>query len=181
MRPWVLTLTLLGGCSFGIVRTRPTPATAAEPASCRSYGWVVPDVLGGAAAAMGGLLAANPSCTDCEGSMADPQLAIALLSAAAVLGVSALYALVANTTCRINLDETPAPPEPSVANNAMRRTQAREEARRLHLEAVKEANAGNCAVVRGRDIQVRELDAEYHAIVFLRDVAIQRCLAVPTS
>jgi len=50
------------------------------------------------------------------------------------------------------------------------------EARRLHLESASEASAGNCAVVRGRDMQVRELDAEYHATVFLRDLAIKRCL-----
>jgi hypothetical protein len=55
------------------------------------------------------------------------------------------------------------------------------ETRRLHLEAVKEASAGNCAVVRGRDMQVRELNAEYHATVFLRDVAIKRCLDAPAS
>jgi hypothetical protein len=56
---------------------------------------------------------------------------------------------------------------------------ARREAQQLTLQARNEASEGYCSAVLDRERRVRELDAEYHAKVFVRDVAIKRCLDAP--
>jgi hypothetical protein len=43
-------------------------------------------------------------------------------------------------------------------------------------QAAASARAGDCAAVAGADRALRDLDAEFHATVFVRDVAIARCL-----
>jgi hypothetical protein len=47
----------------------------------------------------------------------------------------------------------------------------------LTQEAIAAARAGNCLQVGVFDREVRASDAEFHATVFARNVAIQRCLA----
>jgi hypothetical protein len=54
---------------------------------------------------------------------------------------------------------------------------ARVEAGRLWKRAAAAARAEDCATVRELDPQIRELDLEFHGVVFARDVAIARCLA----
>ena len=54
---------------------------------------------------------------------------------------------------------------------------ARAEANALWKRAFTAARSDDCMTVRELDLQVRDLDLEFHAIVFARDVAIARCLA----
>lgn len=57
------------------------------------------------------------------------------------------------------------------------RAKARADAGTLWKRAAAAARADDCATVRELDPQIRELDVEFHAVVFGRDVAITRCLA----
>ena len=64
------------------------------------------------------------------------------------------------------------------ARDAERATQSRREAAwKLTRIAEEVAREGQCAEVSRLDSEVRTLDAEFHAEVFLADLAIQRCLA----
>jgi hypothetical protein len=53
---------------------------------------------------------------------------------------------------------------------------ARERAWSVTKQAAEAARAGDCATVADRDREVRELDAEFYEMVFVRDVAIEQCL-----
>jgi hypothetical protein len=55
---------------------------------------------------------------------------------------------------------------------------ARVLARKLLIDAAAAARRDDCEAVRTADVSVRDLDAEFHALVFVRDAAIARCLAV---
>ena len=65
--------------------------------------------------------------------------------------------------------ETPPPAPPPPPDH-------RGEAWTLTQQAQAAARAGDCAQVEQLDGQVGQLDAEFHAAVFVRDVAIARCL-----
>ena len=64
-----------------------------------------------------------------------------------------------------------------VAEAARRKAAARAEAGTEWKRAASAARADDCATVRELDPQIRELDVELHDVVFMRDVAIARCLA----
>ncbi|HEU0033799.1 MAG TPA: hypothetical protein VFQ53_24395 [Kofleriaceae bacterium] len=55
-------------------------------------------------------------------------------------------------------------------------TERRAEAWRLTKLAIDAAAHDDCAVVKQQDARVRELDPDFHATVFARNVALQRCL-----
>jgi hypothetical protein len=63
-----------------------------------------------------------------------------------------------------------------VADAARRKAAARAEAGTEWKRAAAAARADDCATVRELDPQIRELDVEFHDVVFMRDVAIARCL-----
>ena len=69
-------------------------------------------------------------------------------------------------------DPGPPPPPPPPPDH-------RGEAWTLTQQAQAAARAGDCATVRSLDAQVGQLDASFHAAVFVRDVAIARCLVTP--
>lgn len=56
------------------------------------------------------------------------------------------------------------------------RASARAEAGALWKRAAAAARADDCETVRSLDPQIKNLDLEFHAVVFSRDVAIARCL-----
>jgi hypothetical protein len=58
---------------------------------------------------------------------------------------------------------------------------ARESAWSVTKRAAAAARAADCATVKAADARVRELDADFHATVFVRDVAIARCLDASSS
>lgn len=66
--------------------------------------------------------------------------------------------------------------EAEAAAQTQRRA-ARERAWRLTLTAQADARAANCDAVRTTSDTVLGLDEEFHRTVFVRDVAIARCLA----
>jgi hypothetical protein len=57
-----------------------------------------------------------------------------------------------------------------------RKAAARAEAGTLWKHAAAAARAQDCSTVRELDPRVRDLDVEFHVAVFVRDVAIARCL-----
>lgn len=64
-----------------------------------------------------------------------------------------------------------------LAASTQARRDARAKAGALWKRGAAAARADDCATVRAVDPQIRELDDEFHAVVFSRDVAIARCLA----
>jgi hypothetical protein len=64
----------------------------------------------------------------------------------------------------------PAPP------TLTRRERRRAEAWELTKQAEAAARSADCTQVQAIDPRVRDLDLEFHGVVFMRDIAIQRCL-----
>lgn len=60
-----------------------------------------------------------------------------------------------------------------------RRAEVRGQAVALWKQATAAARVPDCVSVRGIEPQVRALDSEFHAVVFMRDVAIARCVQIP--
>jgi hypothetical protein len=86
-----------------------------------------------------------------------------------------LIALVATLSAIIEPDPTPRPPV--LDHDRARRATARARAWEVTKAAAAAARTGDCASARAADVEVEALDGELHAIVFLRDAAIARCLA----
>lgn len=59
-----------------------------------------------------------------------------------------------------------------------RREQRRETAWALTKQAADAARVEDCTQVQAIDPRVRDLDTDFHTVVFMRDVGIQRCLRV---
>lgn len=60
-----------------------------------------------------------------------------------------------------------------------RRADVRGHAVALWKQATAAARVPDCISVRALDPQLRTLDSEFHAVVFMRDVAIARCMQIP--
>lgn len=83
----------------------------------------------------------------------------------------ALVAVVWGTDAALTPDPPESPPPPEAPRHP-----GRAQAWALTKEAAAAARHEDCASVRAADTTVRDLDAELHAVVFERDVAIARCL-----
>jgi hypothetical protein len=57
-----------------------------------------------------------------------------------------------------------------------RRERRRAEAWELTKQAKEAARSADCTQVQAIDPRVKDLDFDFHGVVFMRDVAIQRCL-----
>jgi hypothetical protein len=97
-----------------------------------------------------------------------PVLLTALAITAGVFGMAALLS---------GLDHEEEPRRTVTVHTPDRR----EEAWELTKLAAAAARSGNCDLVLVNDKIVRDIDAEFHEVVFMRDVAIQRCLADVTA
>jgi hypothetical protein len=71
----------------------------------------------------------------------------------------------------------PYPAPPPTAEQRMPADRRRAFAIEVTREAQEQARRGECASVQRLDVRVRELDAEYHATVFVRDPLIAYCVA----
>lgn len=154
----VVVAALLSGCSVALIRPTPKPATPTAPASCRSTGWALLDLVGaGGLAGVGKLSTARYEGSDPTAPKDDRH--VLFYGAAIVMTASAAYGIVANVVCngRADRDST-------------------EIARALHQEAADAARVGDCSVARANDSAIRERDSEYYLAVFRQDAAIQRCL-----
>lgn len=81
---------------------------------------------------------------------------------------------------RLDSSQAPAPAaDPAAERAARERAEARDRAWQLTKQAAAAARAGDCATVVTHDATVKQLDADFHATVFLRDAGIARCLAPP--
>jgi hypothetical protein len=90
----------------------------------------------------------------------------------AFVPISVIGALVyISTDSKVNGDS----PGPSMTRRERNRATAWE----LTKQAADAARARDCTQVQAIAPRVRELDMEFHVSVFMRDVAIQRCLRVP--
>lgn len=94
---------------------------------------------------------------------------VALYAAHSYAQVHACRATQAQVRTEIAEDEADA------ANRTEQR-EVRERAWKLTLAAQTDARAGNCDAVRTTSATVLGLDAEFHGSVFVRDVAIARCI-----
>jgi len=87
---------------------------------------------------------------------------------------SAIYGAVHGSTCVIV--KRPPPAEQVADQRARVREHAQAVAWAATKQAAAAARAGDCATVTKLDGEVRATDADFHATVFMRDVAIARCL-----
>jgi hypothetical protein len=73
----------------------------------------------------------------------------------------------------------PAPPDPHEAERKRERAEARQVAWKLTQDLAESARANDCARVKRRAPQIQALDPDFYATVFLRDVALARCMTPP--
>lgn len=94
-----------------------------------------------------------------------PQGKPVLIPIAITFGGLAVASTVAYLVVDSRIEDAPAgpPPKPNPAWDYTQKAQAA-------------ARAGRCDEVRDLDVTVMALDKDFHAVVFMRDVAIKRCL-----
>ena len=185
-------LVATGGCSFIASATGVYKPTRESPPQCshhvpQSVDWSIAGPFALATAVIGGLTA-----TDTH-SMNRGTLVLGLVEAAIITGVfvgSAVYGASRNADCEAELavrvdEEARATANVEHADRERRekafvaakaKRDAREHAILLGKQAGDAARAGDCATVTKLDAEVCTSDPEYRDAVFLRDVAIARCL-----
>ena len=102
--------------------------------------------------------------------------AIALISSGVVAGVSAINGFKEVQSCENQMRQLRAEEHEAELASAERGAR-REAAWQRTKHAASAARSGDCATVATLDVEVARLDADLHATVFLRDVAIANCLA----
>lgn len=167
-----LVLGVLAGCSFGLTQApephRPCPTSRLAPIIDAAAGVTL------AAISIGIVVHGGDDYAESSDS-----------AYATVAGLGAgLYAIAATRgfgnvdACRDHEIELR---EEQLAMQRRQAPQSRLDAWQLTQQAQAAARKGDCATVASLNQVVRTTDAELHATVFMRDVAIAHCLAEPAS
>ena len=171
----LLVVVALSGCSFAwhdAHRHAPPTSTSECPNRARA----VADTV--AAASVAALAGAAYIHRNDEDSAAEIWV-VPFTMIAVALASSAVYGFVEPGRCERELVEEQRR-ELAVAEADRARAnlvRAREQAWARTRAAAEAARRGECASVRAASDDVRSLDNDFHATVFVRDVAISRCLA----
>jgi hypothetical protein len=185
------------GCSFGMpsaakIRSSETPACSTS--ATRPWADTVAAGLIGLplAIASSALMDSAASGPHDDVSLGQRQLGTLLATPAVVLlvvnGSAAGYGFSSVSACRLRLAEQREDEQASKQALDEERAPARTEAARarkarawsMTLAAQSAARAHDCRTVRRLDLEVWGTDEDFHAAVFVRDVAIARCLARPS-
>ncbi len=169
-RSWLAACVMLGGCAGSIVRA-PKQIPSDGVVECTDSYETPLEALALGVVSMSVAIsapAADPQGTvDSGGIMWVPVLGI--------LGVDALIAS-AEGAASVRDCRDAKQRGAEIAEAARRKAEARAEAETEWKRAYAAARADDCATVRALDPQIRELDVEFHDVVFMRDVGIARCL-----
>lgn len=169
----LVVMAMASGCSFIAVRGSASRCTTSYAAP------VVDTVVAGAGIA----LAATAGLANGHYDQLENQIAGVLLLASTPYVISAIYGYTTVAGCRAPKPREDVAEQQRIAD-AMQRTdrlnqerrQARERAWMLTKTAALAARGGDCASVEHLGPQVLALDPEFHATVFMSDLAIKRCL-----
>lgn len=111
------------------------------------------------------------------GGETDPEdVAFVPLTIGALIALPSLLLWLAHRDDKDEDDEESRPPPPKPAAPDPK-VAIREHAWQLTQQAAAAARGNDCPTVAKLDGEVRTLDADFHATVFARDVAIVRCLS----
>jgi hypothetical protein len=176
-------MVLLGfvtGCSLSFARA-PEQPTSIE--SCPRLGLPVIDAVVGTGLGIAALatLTAPALNNNTENGTDDLNAVVASVAflIAATYALSATYGYWTRRDCSAGVESSARlAKERDAQDQAFARRQG---AWSVTKQAAAAARAGDCASVNAADAQVRELDADFHATVFVRDVAIARCLGARAS
>jgi hypothetical protein len=176
----VLVLLVASGCSFIHVRGPSRPRSVDEPVECSDStatptGDLVVGLIGVGAV---GLVVAHAREEPPQSPGAGVFLGFVALTGVVVGlvgGTSAAYGYSTVSKCRRVKRAHAAAYDAALAHDADRKRTLDTAWERTQAAATA-ARSGDCATVTKLDAEVRAVDADFHATVFLRDVAIARCL-----
>jgi len=187
------------GCSFIGVRNPPEQLPIHAPIDCKDSSALpsidtVGAVIGlgfGGLLTIGGLSCQPGGGSGCDGAVIGLIVGVPVLALGALYTASAVHGYGATSRCRDAKQHRQQGKQPAESlsgsdpNEATRaespsdfdRTQSRERAEMRMKAAFDAARTGDCATVAKVDVELREIDVEFHDKVFVRDVGIARCLA----
>jgi hypothetical protein len=152
----VIAIAMLGGCA-----TYPTSKTTAKVG-----GYML---LASAAFEAAALIVAAERSRRLQGDNVYPLVAGGvLLGVSVIVGGAGLIGMVVHDKPAEPLPGPEKPPDPSVV--------ARLRAQDLMKQAVAASYARDCAAVKRREAEVREIDPDFYVTVFARDAVIKKCL-----
>jgi hypothetical protein len=182
VRVCLLLIGLSQGCSFAWHDAHiHHPVTSKS--ECPGYVAPVLDVVGG------GILTFLATAAYVHRNDADSAAEIwvePLALTAAAYTASAIYGVIEPGRCEREQRQLALEADRRRLEATQRREEDRAELHRVHAReqawiwmqaAAQAARGGSCAVVQTASTEVRGLDVEFHDTVFVRDVAIARCLA----
>ncbi len=183
---------LSSACSLVAVRSTPRTARGSERLVCAPR--VVPalDLALVAVLGLAGMASVAGSHDDGNGSFGDARRDGMFMGGAALAFLaSSVYGFAGVASCHdrkraLELEgdrreAVGAEPSRDEAARERDRVELKAAAWKLTLRAQAAARAGDCSTVQTLDGQVRDLDAAFHAKVFVSDVAIAACLHAELS